>query len=122
MADPLDLAKKLMALALNNPNEQEARSAALKAVQVIHEHKLLDRPAAIHEFSLGDLFRNAQPYQPPPYQPSPSNYAGNYDPYWNQVFARAQEDLLRAHEKAKADAAKVKDGMRQERETNEPTT
>jgi hypothetical protein len=40
MADALDTVNKLMALALNNPNAEEARSAALKAVQMIREHKL----------------------------------------------------------------------------------
>lgn len=35
MADELDKIRKLMALALNNPNAEEARSAALKAVQLI---------------------------------------------------------------------------------------
>jgi hypothetical protein len=40
MADALDTVNKLMALALNNPNVEEARSAALKAVQMIREHKL----------------------------------------------------------------------------------
>jgi hypothetical protein len=38
MADPLDTVQKLMALALNNPNAEEARSAALKAVQMIGAH------------------------------------------------------------------------------------
>jgi hypothetical protein len=41
MADALDTVNKLMALALNNPNVEEARSAALKAVQMIREHKLV---------------------------------------------------------------------------------
>lgn len=37
-ADALDKIRKLMALALRNPNEEEARSAALKAVRLISDH------------------------------------------------------------------------------------
>lgn len=40
MANPVDLVEKLIALALNNPSEEEAKSAALKAVSLIHEHSL----------------------------------------------------------------------------------
>lgn len=37
--DPrLDKIRKLIALATNNPNEEEARSAALKAIQLMVEH------------------------------------------------------------------------------------
>lgn len=35
MAESLDRVKKLIALALNNPDEEEARSAAMKAVSLI---------------------------------------------------------------------------------------
>lgn len=35
MADPLETVNKLIALATNNPNAEEARSAAFKAVQLI---------------------------------------------------------------------------------------
>lgn len=35
MADTLDRVQKLIALALNNPDEEEARSAAMKAVSLI---------------------------------------------------------------------------------------
>lgn len=35
MAETLDRVKKLIALALNNPDEEEARSAAMKAVSLI---------------------------------------------------------------------------------------
>lgn len=48
MADPLDTVTKLIALALNNPNEEEARSAALKAVKMIRENGFtLMRPATV---------------------------------------------------------------------------
>jgi hypothetical protein len=47
VADPiLDKIRKLMALALHNPNVEEARSAAMKAVQLIAEHQFaVGRPA-----------------------------------------------------------------------------
>lgn len=40
MADTLDIIGKLMALALNNPNEAESLRAALKAVQLIEKHQI----------------------------------------------------------------------------------
>lgn len=40
MADTTDIIRKLMALALNNPSEAEAMSAALKAVQLIEKHSI----------------------------------------------------------------------------------
>lgn len=70
MADALDTVTKLMALALNNPNAEEARSAALKAVQMIHEHKLLvsrdARPSPVDEHdlsqTLADLLNRKRKY------------------------------------------------------------
>lgn len=38
MADALDKIRKLKALALRNPNAEEARSAALKVCQLLDEH------------------------------------------------------------------------------------
>lgn len=40
MADPVDIVQKLMALALNNPNKEEARSAAYRAVAMLVEHQI----------------------------------------------------------------------------------
>lgn len=39
-ADTLDIIQKLMALALNNPNEAESLRAALKAIQLIEKHQI----------------------------------------------------------------------------------
>lgn len=38
--DTIDIIQKLMALALNNPNEEEARSAAYRAVAMLVEHQV----------------------------------------------------------------------------------
>jgi len=43
--DVIEKIGKLMALALNNPNEEEARSAAMKAVRLIKESGLRLVPA-----------------------------------------------------------------------------
>lgn len=40
MAEPLEIIHKLIALALHNPNEEEARSAAYRAVEMIMEHQI----------------------------------------------------------------------------------
>lgn len=40
MADTLDRIKKLVALAMNNPDIEESRSAALRAVAMIVEHNI----------------------------------------------------------------------------------
>lgn len=40
MADPTEIVHKLIALALNNPNEEEARSAAYRAVAMIEENQI----------------------------------------------------------------------------------
>ena len=42
MTSPLEKARKLVALAANNTNPNEARNAALQACKIIAEHKLLD--------------------------------------------------------------------------------
>jgi hypothetical protein len=65
MADALDTVKKLMALALNNPNAEEARSAALKAVQMIRAHGIILQlhqvPApTLTQASLADAMRQAR--------------------------------------------------------------
>lgn len=66
MADVLDRVKKLMELALHNPNEQEARTAAMAAVRLIDQHKIELRAKAapkppINPYdSLKDLVRQAQ--------------------------------------------------------------
>lgn len=41
MSDVLEKIRKLMALALNNPSGEEARSAALKAVQLLRDHDVV---------------------------------------------------------------------------------
>ena len=41
MADVAEQVRKLLALALNNPNEEEARSAVLMAVRLIESHNLM---------------------------------------------------------------------------------
>lgn len=38
MSGPLDRIEKMMRLALHNPNEEEARSAAMKCLQLMAEH------------------------------------------------------------------------------------
>lgn len=40
MADTIDQIRKLLALALNNPNEEEARSAAMQAARLIEKHNV----------------------------------------------------------------------------------
>jgi protein required for attachment to host cells len=40
MAETIDIIHKLMALAMNNPNEEEARSAAYRAVAMLTEHEI----------------------------------------------------------------------------------
>src|SRR5437016_6280376 len=47
----IDRVQKLIALALNNPNAEESRSAALAAVRMIDEHKLFThQPTAASRF------------------------------------------------------------------------
>lgn len=77
MADTLDRINKLIALALNNPNEEEARSAAMAAVKSIRENSIVlsEKPTA-PTFTTPTFQRPAYyPYagaQPPPYQPPTS--------------------------------------------------
>lgn len=40
MADTIEVIHKLIALAMNNPSEEEARSAAYRAVALITEHQI----------------------------------------------------------------------------------
>lgn len=83
MANILDRIEKLVALALNNPNEEEARSAALKALQMMREHKAtitMPRPQPAYL-----PFPDQQ--QPPPFPfapftsaaPSPVDAQATYD-------------------------------------------
>lgn len=53
---PLDLCHKLIALATNNPNEEEAKLAALKAVKLIKQHNLLPGATSV----------SRRPMSPPP--------------------------------------------------------
>lgn len=55
---PLELCHKLIALATNNPNEEESKLAALKAVKLIKEHNLLP----------GAPSQSRRPMPPPPQQ------------------------------------------------------
>lgn len=49
MATPtIDIVKKLMELALHNPNEEEARSAAMQAIKLIDRHSLPVGDNVIH--------------------------------------------------------------------------
>lgn len=88
--DPrLDKIRKLMALALNNPNEEEARSAALKAVQM-----MTDLACTI---SLSQPAAPAPPQMPqqPPYDPARNNYEAMLR---NQYGGMGQEQAHRQHE------------------------
>lgn len=72
---PRERVEKLMRLALKNPNVEEARSAAMKAVELIDRHKLLDA---------------APPFVPtPPVVPSPSDIEEAGRQYMWQRNARA---------------------------------
>lgn len=59
MATPtIDIVQKLMALALNNPNEEEARSAAMQAIRLIDKFSLPVGDNVIH--------RSDKEWVPPP--------------------------------------------------------
>jgi hypothetical protein len=87
---------KLMALALNNPSEEEARSAALKAVRLIAEHKaVVSLPAPKQPLS-------AWWSQPPPN--NTIDYAAVQDAM-RRAYAAAckQEDAWAATQTTQAD-------------------
>lgn len=71
MADVLDRIRKLIRLALNNPSAEEARSAALKALQLIDAHAVaLSLPGAasglrFHPDAFADAFRDLVNVKPP---------------------------------------------------------
>lgn len=78
---PIDLCHKLIALATNNPNEEEAKLAALKAVRLIKEHNLLPGAPPVAR----------RPTQAPP-PPSRAQAAPEYgppptrDPYGDYIY------------------------------------
>lgn len=77
MADVLDRVKKLMELALHNPNDTEARTAAMAAVRLIDQHKIELRTKA------------APPVPPVP----PKRPRVDVDPYRDlqEMIRRAQQ-------------------------------
>lgn len=82
-----DRVEKLVALALNNPSEHEAASAALAACRLIREYKMLESPSFQAPTEPSDAYRQwADP---------PSGY--NYQPHWYQS-TKAQEDFARIFE------------------------
>lgn len=97
-AKVLDRVQKLLRLAANNPNEEEARTAAMQAVKLIANHKL--------------AVTCAQPVTPPhvpmpPYQsPNEQWYQAprtpDFNPFWNpeaaEAAARQREARMRAEE------------------------
>jgi hypothetical protein len=89
MADVLDKILKLMRLAVNNTNEHEARNAAFKAVQYIHEHKVeLRLPGAA----------------PPPRPPS-EPFHNPFDPFGPFGMNDLNEILRRAQARAESQRA-----------------
>jgi hypothetical protein len=82
--DPrLDKIRKLMALALNNSNEEEARSAALKAVQMMTD--------------LACTISLSQPQQPPaptqmPQQPPFDAARNNYEEMLRNQYGGMRQD------------------------------
>lgn len=93
VADVLDRVEKLMRLALHNPNQEEARSAALKCLQLMDAHRVI--------ITLHEAPRPAPP--PPPISPvrGPSDDAlrenkRRADEYVRQARAKQAEEARRA--------------------------
>lgn len=82
MADVLDKVQKLIALALNNPNDEEASSAAMKAVSLIVAANL----------SIGGQAANT-PFDPrrrKAWKPD-----SEFDEFWNDITKQSDEQFHR---------------------------
>lgn len=103
MSTPLELAHKLIALALNNPYEEEAKLAALKAVKLIKQHNLL--PGAPSERRRPDPTPPTRPTRPM-WDSPPPQYRWEDDPIYNWMHRTAQERTRQ--DKAKEDQARAR--------------
>lgn len=112
MSTPLELAHKLIALALNNPYEEEAKLAALKAVKLIKQHNLL--PGAPSEKRRPDPI-------PPQHRPPPPYRSDDDDIYdWMRQTAEArnaQDRVAEARARARAATDAANESARKRGET-----
>jgi hypothetical protein len=98
----VDRIEKLLRLATNNPNEEEARSAALSAAKLIVAHQfVIGRPAT------------PTPATPPsaPYDHAAAAYWQGMQQYWREMQQREQDETLReAVRRQREQASRTPDG------------